>query len=148
MGTATRKATLRTFGRYCHPIYEAACIINDQLPVRIDAPKIKVGVTYLHTSHKLVYYRGIFICTICGSHAVTKPRNLAHPCKEHLTQAGRTTMKRLAKGKPPAQYDGWPHGDTDALAYSMRKGSIELFAELARGQSSQKEPNEHLEECT
>ena len=52
-------------------------------------------------------------------------------------------MKRLAKGKPPSQYTEWPNADTDALPYSMRKGSIELFEELARKQGSQTEPNLH-----
>ena len=79
----------------------------------------------------MVYYRGVFLCLRCGGHAVQKPRKLAKVCIERLTTGGQAALKRMSKNMPPAPYKQWPQPENAALPYSMRKGSIELFAELA-----------------
>ena len=132
MSKQTLHSTLRTFGRYCEPLYEKVNSLNDHTPARITQPKIKVGASYLHDSHNMVYYRGVFLCLRCGGHAVQKPRKLAKVCIERLTTGGQAALKRMSKNKPPAPYSQWPLPENAALPYSMRKGSIELFAELAK----------------
>lgn len=139
MSNQSLKQTLGTFGRYCRPLDEQVQILNDHVPTKVQDDRVKVGTTYLHSSHNLVYYRGIFVCLNCGNHAVQKPRKLAGVSPHRIEAAGRATLRRMGKGKPPSKYKEWPCSEQATLPFSMRKGSVELFAALARKKELQQE---------
>ena len=70
--------------------------------------RFQVGCTYLHTSHRLAWLRGVFFCMRCGGWCTEKPVILARACEGTPSAAGRLALRRLEKGLPPGRV--WPRG--------------------------------------
>ena len=70
--------------------------------------QFQVGCTYLHTSHILAWFRGVFFCMRCGGWCTEKPIILARVCLGNAKSAGRLALRKLEKKLPPGR--GWPNG--------------------------------------
>ena len=69
----------------------------------------QVGSTYLHESHCLAWFRGVFFCMRCGGWCTQKPVLLAKPCTGNPNSAGKAVLRRLEKFLPPVG-NSWPKG--------------------------------------
>ena len=79
------------------------------------------GVTTQPT-HKLAFYRGLYICLRCGHMAHTEVHKLKDAC--HAPRpAGATNLKRMRQDKPPyhikRRYKGWPLVEKQAIPQNV-----------------------------
>ena len=118
----------------CRPLEDriAKGNANANNPVQLkQAQKIQVGGQWLHESHNIVFYRGVFVCLWCGYHAVVMPRKLAQACTRQPSKASRRDLNRLARDLPPHGLDGeWPSWEREGMGLSLRLGSVAMFKSL------------------
>ena len=75
------------------------------------------GIT-THASHRLAFYRGLYICLRCGHMAHTEVHKLKDEC--HAPRpAGVSNLKRMRRDMPPyhikRRYQGWPLVEKQAI---------------------------------
>ena len=71
-----------------------------------------VGNQPLDPSHKLLCYRGLYICHACGHYSGLKVRGLGITCSGKISPIGLSILKRFVNGLPPYGLSGWPSTDT------------------------------------
>ena len=69
-------------------------------------------------SHRLAFYRGLYICLRCGHMAHTEVHKLKDAC--HAPRpTGAANLKRMRLAKPPyhikRRYNGWPQVEQQAI---------------------------------
>ena len=62
----------------------------------------------LHGSHVLVFFRGLYACTVCGGVAGHRVKSLAEPCRGYLTASAKRSIGRLQAGLLPYGTPAWP----------------------------------------
>lgn len=73
-------------------------------------------------SHRLAYYRGLYVCMRCGHLAHTEVHKLSEAC--HAPKAtGSSNLKRLRADKPPyhilKKFNGWPQVERQAVPQNI-----------------------------
>ena len=67
-----------------------------------------LGGVAVHDSHKLMVYRGLFVCRFCGAMGSSKLRLLRAPCAHAFITSGRRTIQRVRSGLLPWGLTHWP----------------------------------------
>lgn len=98
----------------------------EQQPLRAygqQAPRtITLNGILTHPSHRLAFYRGLYICIRCGHMAHTEVHKLRKVC-EAPRATGTANLKRMRQDKPPyhikKKYNGWPEVEKQAVPQSI-----------------------------
>ena len=110
-------------------------------PPRVPRPQAPRTVTFnaitTDPSHRLAYYKGIYICLRCGHLAYTEVHKLRHPC--HAPRAtGKSNLERFRHDKAPIyiakKFGGWPQVEQQAVPQHI------LIPILSRSQLRQQVP--------
>ena len=64
-----------------------------------DGAEVRIGSAILHASHRLLHFRGVVACELCGSYATSRPVAIAHPCCGHPAAEGARVLHRLRAGQ-------------------------------------------------
>ena len=79
------------------------------------------GIT-THESHRLAFYRGLYICLRCGHMAHTEVHKLKDECHAPRS-AGVSNLKRMRRDLPPyhikRRYHGWPSVEQQAVPQNI-----------------------------
>ena len=69
---------------------------------------VRIGRSMTHSDHKLLNYRGLYFCGLCGYYAAGKAQKLLGPC----TSRGKKAVTRvlaLRAGRLPSGLNSWPN---------------------------------------
>ena len=69
---------------------------------------VQVGWQTLHSSHKLMVYRGLIFCGVCGYYASKRALRLVGECTERGVNARRRAL-HLRQGILPSGVGSWPN---------------------------------------
>ena len=64
---------------------------------------LSVGSLPVHTSHRVMYWAGVYYCAKCGCWGTVKTRHLSKPCTQRPSPAGQAALKRLEAGRAPTK---------------------------------------------
>ena len=95
-------------------------------PPRLPHPQPPITITMngttTHESHRLAFYRGLYICLRCGHMAHTEVHKLQDTCHPPRP-AGAASLKRMRQDKPPyhieKRYQGWPEVEKQAIPQNV-----------------------------
>ena len=82
--------------------------------MRQPSGEVRVGSAVIHSSHKPLGYRGVWICSKCGAYCSvaagqkSSPKLLVRPCTGLLQGAGKDYWSRFSKGQTPKPGMKWP----------------------------------------
>ena len=60
------------------------------------------GGRAVHSSHRMMFWAGVYYCARCGSWGISKVVRLADPCCRRPTPAGEAVLNNISRQKPPA----------------------------------------------
>ena len=76
---------------------------------------IQLGRAPAHESHRLLFRRGIIICSRCGCYGITVLSNLTRSCKvARKNTQGWKNLNRWHRGLPPSNVAFWPLAVNDS----------------------------------
>ena len=126
-GASTLRAAVPFLASPCLPVLEldplASVTCFEGKPVCIPAgTEVWLTGRRVHPSHRLIHYRGLFACTVCGAMGSSKLRQLLLPCPGLFIASGRRAIARLRLGILPWGLTHWPDqvsgpGSTVGLDY-------------------------------
>ena len=76
------------------------------------------GIVYngkiVHPSHKLIYYRGLLYCCICGYYTTgTRIHHLARACRMKAPSSQKRLLRCMRAGRAPCPKGVWPLPDDE-----------------------------------
>ena len=76
---------------------------------------IKVNGTQLHVTHKINWYAGVYICSVCGNHTTgSRVQNLAKKCNGVVAECYASVLKNFRKGHWITKHGKWPQSEDQA----------------------------------
>jgi hypothetical protein len=69
---------------------------------------LQIRGAIVHTSHEVLLYKGVYMCTACGYMASRHVKELAKPCGCVITPTRRSGLKKLCRGELPYSLQQWP----------------------------------------
>ena len=62
----------------------------------------------LHSTHALLWYKGLYVCERCGRAVGSAVRKLAHPCEGRVLVSGQSLLVRVKNIFLPWGMNSWP----------------------------------------
>ena len=109
-----RRVGMRTLNAWLEGPYVpdpalARAVAGGVRPTPLDpGTHVSVRGKYLHPSHPLAVYRGLFYCTACGRVSSQAVRALFLPCPGFALVSGRNKLRDISRGLLPWGMDAWP----------------------------------------
>ena len=103
---------------------------------------VMIGTRMTDRSHRLVWKRGVWLCTMCGGYAKATLDakstcvKLATPCKPP-TASGRGVLKRFARGETPKLGMEWPMPGYQAATRQADPMQV-LWPDLRKGSEARR----------
>ena len=106
-------------------------------PLRMKAMRtLTINGRTSHYTHKLSYYRGIYICMSCGLIAhVEVSQEIMAECRGHPASSyGRTNLKNIRKDppQPPINFPEFPEVEKDSYPYNLHIHRLGVRTEMLK----------------
>lgn len=87
---------------------------------------VRIGRSFVHDTHKLSVFRGLFFCMHCGYHGSQKAQMLLKPCQRAAAKGWEIRKLDLLKGNLPSGLKRWPNEFQTATSAQTYTGTMRV----------------------